>query len=322
MNAQHKILDRHLRNLGLSEDTLPSDLANWKQFIKKVESSFHDYDQGRYLLERSIEISSIEMKERADIIEQERAKSVHSAKMATLGEMAGGIAHEINNPLAIISGKVQNLITLIENPNLTKNLTPNMDMAGRFLKDIKETVNRITKIVNGLRTFSRHEGKESFRPVKVSDLIQDTIALCRERFQSQGIAVEIITPPAEMLVECRPIQISQVLLNLLNNAHDAIKHRDERWIKIDAQEKNGTIELRICDSGKGISNEIKAKIFQPFFTTKPVGEGTGLGLSISYGIVQAHGGTIVATEVDGHTCFIVKLPSKHEGSLINGKFGD
>lgn len=302
----HRILARHLKNLGLS-DKAPPDLSKWQEFIGRIDTILNDYEQGRYLLERSLEISSTEMLERAEMIELERAKSMHAAKMATLGEMAGGIAHEINNPLAVIAMRAQNIRRLLQREVVDKT------MAQKFIDDITETTERIAKIVRGLRAFSRLDDSDPFRLTKISDLVDDTLALCGEKLSGHGIKIDVAPMSKDLAFECHPVQIVQVLLNLVMNSYDAVHNHHERWIKIAATQSDNMIEIRISDSGLAIPLDIRDRIFQPFFTTKPVGEGTGLGLSISHGIIKGHKGGIKLIDVEGHNCFVISVPCLASG---------
>jgi len=221
--------------------------------------------------------------------------------MSSLGEMAGGIAHEINNPLAII-GLSANQIS----EALAK--TPaDLSFAKESAEKIVQTVRRIGKIVKGLRSFSRSGEKDPFSPSHLKQIIDDTLELCRERFNSGGIQLTVDCP-SDLMIPCRAVQISQVFLNLLNNSFDAIADLPSPWIRIQVTESNGYVDIRITDSGAGIPPKIAEKLMAPFFTTKEVGSGTGLGLSISKGIVEDHRGTLEYVSESKHTEFLIRLP--------------
>ncbi len=225
----------------------------------------------------------------------------HSAKMSSLGEMAGGIAHEINNPLSIIQGKSSQLRRLIDSGNFTT------EIARDFLSKIESTTERISKIVKGLRMFSRDTSKVQFTQNSVTQIIEETLVLCGERLHQHGITVTSKIPEDAIIV-CNPTQISQVLLNLLNNAHDAVFKTQYPWIRVEVEKQMDQVLISVIDSGQGISPEIVEKIMQPFFTTKPVGVGTGLGLSISLGIIKAHYGEFKIDLKNPNTCFVIQLP--------------
>jgi signal transduction histidine kinase/putative methionine-R-sulfoxide reductase with GAF domain len=229
-------------------------------------------------------------------------KLLHTSKMSSLGEMSSGIAHEINNPLAIIHGKSHQIRRQIEKGN------PQSSELIKLTHDIDHTVLRISKIIKGLRSFSRDGDQDPFELRSILSLLDDTISFCASRFKHHDIELDFSAVPADLKIHCRPSQISQVLLNLLNNSFDAVQSLSERWIKIGALDETSHISISVTDSGHGIPENIRDKILEPFFTTKEVGKGTGLGLSISLGIIKSHGGTL---EIDGNaknTRFLIRLP--------------
>lgn len=225
----------------------------------------------------------------------------HSAKMASLGEMAGGIAHEINNPLAIISGKASYLRLLIKKENYTPAVFE------EELIKVERTVDRIAKIIRGLRSFSRSSENDPMTSTNFQIILEDTLQLCLEKFRKNNIDVKI-AGSLDQWLECRPSQISQLLMNLLSNSYDAVLPLDEKWIEIKVDRKDQELLISVIDSGKGIAAEIVDRIMQPFFTTKEVGKGTGLGLSISKGIAEDHHGTLVYDRTASNTKFIICLP--------------
>lgn len=238
------------------------------------------------------------------LIRNQEATILESQKMATLGEMASSIAHEINNPLAIIVGNVHLLtrqFSKLEEDETRKTSLEHLDKIGK-------TALRIEKIVKGMRHFSRDASLDDMRVVKVNDLIEDSLTLCHERFRNGNVTLNVkVTCTGE--IYCRDTQISQVILNLLNNSFDAIQSLDDKWVEIIVQEVDSQVEIVITDSGLGIPKEIQQKIFMPFFTTKEIGKGTGLGLSISRGIVESHKGTFKIDQNHPHTRFIIQLPA-------------
>ncbi len=240
-----------------------------------------------------------------DITDRKEYQSllVQSSKMSALGEMAGGIAHEINNPLSAIYGEAEELRDLATQKELDS------ESVAKAASRIEATTERITRIVKGLRSFARDASEEPFLPTPLYQIVEDTLSFCRERFKTQGAKLEVMNIPQTLELDCRPIQISQVLLNLLNNSFDAIQNQAEKEIRIEWQDLGAEIELRVIDNGPGIPKELQQKVFQPFFTTKSIGKGTGLGLSIAQGIVQAHKGTLVVeSNAKGGAVFKLVLP--------------
>lgn len=228
---------------------------------------------------------------------------MQSYKFTALGEMAGNIAHEINNPAAIIEGKAQQLAEILSENPIDK------DLAIRFSQAISEMAVRVIKIVNGLRTMSRKADRDPFTARPVAVLVEETLLLCANKLRKQAVAITTKVDPS-LEIECRPSEISQVLLNLLSNAIDATEAKPDRWIRVEVEEEPDFISILVTDSGYGIPKEIRHRLAEPFFTTKSEGRGTGLGLSISKGFIAGHGGTLVLSEKSENTCFVVRLPRK------------
>lgn len=243
-----------------------------------------------------------EIRQREILIEEQRARMFTSSKMSTLGEMAAGMAHEINNPLMIIKGKADYLRSMFESCEVEP--LKGLDA----LKSVNQTVDRIAQIIRGLKSFARESHGDPMVQVDVNQLIADTLSFCSARFYNHEIRMETRVYPECPSLCCRPAQISQVLLNLLNNAYDAVIGYQEKWVRIDVQPKKKGIEISISDSGDGIPEAVRSKIMQPFFTTKEVGKGTGLGLSISKGIVESHHGRLYLDESSFNTRFVIWLP--------------
>ena len=264
-----------------------------KQIAAKAKCTFSEDGQLIRMVGANWDVTEIRAKE---------LKLLHTSKMSSLGEMSSGIAHEINNPLAIIHGKSHQIRRQIEKGNLEANELI------KLTNDIDQTVLRISKIIKGLRSFSRDGDQDPFELRSVLSLFEDTISFCATRFKHHDIDLDVSGIPADLEIKCRPSQISQVLLNLLNNSFDATQSLTDRWIKVKAWEEPNQISISVTDSGHGIPEGIREKILEPFFTTKEVGKGTGLGLSISLGIIKSHGGTL---EIDGNaenTRFLIHLP--------------
>jgi C4-dicarboxylate-specific signal transduction histidine kinase len=197
-----------------------------------------------------------------------------SYKMASLGEMAGGIAHEVNNPLTIIIGKARQLREMV-----AKDLGDDSKVA-RFAAAIEETSQRIVKIINGLRTISRSADRDPMVETSVASIIEGTLAICASKFKYNEIALSVVGSSSAP-VPCRAAEISQVLLNLISNAADAVEGLPEKWVRIHIRDLAEHVEIGVVDSGAGIQRDLRDRILEPFFTTIDFGKGTGLGLSIS-----------------------------------------
>ncbi len=235
------------------------------------------------------------------LIVEQQAKIFASAKMSSLGEMAGGVAHEINNPLAIIHARSRQLRQYISEPAF------NSEQIFDGLDRIENTVMRIAKIVRGLRSFARNADGDPFVIIPVESVIDDALELCRERFRNNCIDLRF-TAESNVRISCRPTQIAQVLLNLLNNAYDAVEALDSRWVNIQVQEDGAQCRIYVTDSGSGIEHKVRERMMEPFFTTKAVGKGTGLGLSIIRGIIEIHNGRFYYDAAYPNTRFVIEIP--------------
>lgn len=248
----------------------------------------------------------IERKEFEKKIDQMRSQHQHSAKMAALGEMAGGVAHEINTPLGAILLTVSSLRTMIQPLAEAEN---NKETMLQMVDLVEQTTHRIATIVKSLRAFSKDSSDTPFMDAEVQSLVESAISLCSEKFGHLGITLDLNTSSFNGIsIQCRESEIIQVLLSLLNNSRDAVEHFQEKWVKVSCKDLGKDVAFTIEDSGNGIPKEIVEKIFNPFFTSKDIGKGTGLGLSISKGIVDSHGGSIYVDETSKHTTFVVRLP--------------
>lgn len=235
------------------------------------------------------------------MINQIQAKAVQTSKLAVLGELAAGVAHEINNPLLILTS-----VTFVAQQNIEQK---KYDQLPEKLDKIQSTITRISRIVNGLRTYARNGEYDPMMPTNIGDVVIESLELCVESIRYQNITVTFeneLTEPA--IVNCRDTQISQVVLNLISNAKDAVLSLEKKWIRIILRKESNNVVLRVIDSGNGISSDLRDQIFRPFFTTKDVKSGTGLGLSISIEIIKAHQGRLYIDHNLPNTCFTIELP--------------
>lgn len=243
-----------------------------------------------------------EMKELVGRLEATQQQALQNAKFAALGEMASGIAHEINNPLAVIHGLAAQLKEILSK---SESLDPHLFDS---IQTVEKNTNRIASIIKGLRTFSRQIEIDKAESVDLIAILQETLALFSSKFRHDNISVDVKIPDGKIMVRCRTSEISQVMLHLLKNAHDAALEMDDKWISTGIFKEDEKVVFFVEDSGLGISKEFQEKIFHPFFTTKDVGKGIGLGLSISKGIVESHGGRLFNDSSAKHTRFLVELP--------------
>jgi len=234
-------------------------------------------------------------------LELSRQTAAYSAKMAALGEMSSNVAHEVNNPLAAILLRAHRLRMLVARSPL------DLEGVERASADIETTVHRIRRIVDALRTFARDAEHDPMRPEPVARIVADTVELCSERFRHHAIGLRIDPVAPDLYASCRGIQISQILLNLLGNAFDAVENQSQRWVRIQAEGDDREVRISVTDSGPGVPPDLENRIMEPFFTTKEVGKGTGLGLSVSKGIAEVHGGALVLDRASLDTRFILTL---------------
>jgi signal transduction histidine kinase len=255
------------------------------------------------VLEDKVSLRTKELSSAMNQLADNQQLLMQSMKMTALGEMAGGIAHEINTPLAAIS---MNASSLLECENIA-----NEAQARKRLEAILKIVERVSKIIMGLRRFSRSEEGSEKVPTSIRQIVDDTMSLCAEKMKSRSIDVAIDLSSEELTILCHSEQISQVLLNLLNNSLDALTASiapEDRWIKIEVAKKQDSVEISVTDSGNGIAPSTQDRLMQPFFTTKGPGAGTGLGLSISKGIVEQHRGSLRLDRASANTRFVITLP--------------
>jgi signal transduction histidine kinase len=236
-------------------------------------------------------------------LEDQKMKSFYASKMSALGEMAAGIAHEINNPLLVVNGFAFQIGIYLNSNDVDK-----MKKIKNASDNIANTVTRISKIITALRSFSRDANNDPFEKVKLSQLVEDTLEISRSRLAQEKIQILFDGNQLQKDIECRPAALVQVFVNLVSNSIDAIKDQPDRWIRIDVVNNLNEVEIRFTDSGPGIPQDVAEKIMQPFFTTKEIGQGTGLGLSVSHGLIEAHHGDLFYDSKAVNTSFVVRLP--------------
>lgn len=280
-----------------------SEMSERENFVfKEIRAAWQALSaMARRLHEYTNNLESL-VAQRNQELDIQRARAVESARLASLGEMAGGIAHEINNPLSIIHLVSEQQQTLIHQGK------SDIDRIREAFQNIGNTAERIVKIVHGLRSFSRDGDRDPFEIVEVKSLLENTLTLCHQKFIYNRIELSVSYDSPQLTIQCRSVQLSQVILNLLNNAFDAVESALEKWIKVEVKEVNHGVEIRVTDSGTGVPEQYREKIFQPFFTLKDVGKGTGLGLSISRRIMESQGGSLELDLNSPHTSFVVRIP--------------
>jgi C4-dicarboxylate-specific signal transduction histidine kinase len=252
--------------------------------------------------------TTTEMERREQELRDKQEQLVQAGKLATLGELTTGIAHELNNPLNNIGLFVGNVIDQIELGLAEKEKASMV----RDLQRALEQVRKATEIISHLRTFGR-AAPVSLEPVRVNEVIERSLSLMHEQLRLRQIAVELDLEASDAIVLGNPIQLEQVLINLLTNARDALADAPSKVIRVTSAAGPELVSVWFADTGPGIPAELEQRIFDPFFTTKEVGAGTGLGLSITYAIIKEHGGTISVDSAPGDGArFLVELPLARE----------
>lgn len=278
--------------------------------IKKLHQQLEDIsqnntDQKRVSIDRNDEIGNLAKKinETLDALDQKQQLINRNSKLSAVGEMAGSVAHEINNPLTIITGYNARIKTQIESPQ------PNLALIGEYTKKIHATVFRIEKIIKSLRTISRNGEEDPLIPTPIGNIVDDVYFLSQMTLKTKSIVLDVTDIDPQLVINVRSVQISQVLINLINNAVDAVEKMDNPYIKVRSEETPEYIVLAVEDSGT-MTEAVADKVMTPFFTTKEIGKGTGLGLSISKSIIEAHGGQFYLDRKSKTTCFKMMFPKK------------
>jgi C4-dicarboxylate-specific signal transduction histidine kinase len=255
--------------------------------------------------------TSVEVQHREQELRDKQEQLVQAAKLATLGELTTGVAHELNNPLNNIGLFVGNAIDQIQ-----------MGDAGdgqRLLAELgsaMQQVQKATEIISHLRTFGRAAPMNQ-ETLFINEVVERALALMHEQLRDRDVEVRLDLCRDNPVIMGNAIQLEQVFINVLSNARDALTDCPEKIIFVSCQVQGGIVEVVFRDTGPGIPAGLEERIFDPFFTTKEVGRGTGLGLSIAYGIIKEHQGTISLINRPGQgAAFLIQLP------LVRGREGD
>ncbi len=221
------------------------------------------------------------------IIREQKENLEASSRFANFGEMAAGVAHEINNPLAMI---------VLNNTLALKYLAKqelDIPKIGSLIKKNDDVVKRIAKIVSALKSLARNTENDPMEQTTLYDVVDDALEFCSGLLEPNDITFRVKYNGLETeFIFCRKVQISQVIVNLIGNSKDAIEMLEDRWIEVEAVKMGSSVFIHITDSGKGVPEEIQETIFTPMFTTKEVGKGTGLGLSLSKNFLLQHNGDL------------------------------
>lgn len=252
------------------------------------------------------------LKNAQQTIMEQQARLAVASKFSALGELAANITHEINNPLGVILGRCEMLIGALQTEQL------DYKSVLKMVEGIEITAKRIEKIIKSMRNFAIASESDPYELVNLGTLINETMEFVFQRFKNAGVQLSVTPIDNSILIECHDTEVSQILLNLLNNAFDAVKKLDEKWVRVEVIDLVDKVEIGVVDSGKGIPAAIRDKLFDPFFSTKEKQYGTGLGLSISKGFARNHFASLDVDNLSKNTRFCLIIPKKHEASPLKG----
>lgn len=266
------------------------------------------------IIEETAEERTAELKVSQNLVLAQQNTLIASAKNAALGEMAGQAAHEINTPLGALLLTAQSMQAKIADDPIDRTFL------NQQLNLILVITARIARIINSMRKLAGHGGNEPLADVNIQQLVADTILLCESRFKKGSILFEVLYKEVgNQSLQCRANEVSQVLINFLNNAHDAVRDQadlERRWVRLVVSVTGGRVLFRVEDGGPGISDENCRKLFQASFTTKSLDHGTGFGLPISQKIAERNQGRIFLDSSCPDTAFVLELPQKQSEALV------
>jgi C4-dicarboxylate-specific signal transduction histidine kinase len=300
--------------------TFQKDSVKWIHFKNFFQSTLRDFTSKVYFLSLSgfnyqIRVVPSECSEAvnfyvADITElrkierellQLKAEQAQRSRLASLGEMAAAIAHEVNNPLAIIQTLTERVQRKLRSDE------PSIQEITKLNDEIIQTTQRVAQIIKTLGVFSRDASKEGFQEFSLKKAIDDLLTFTGEKIKKMGIVLKL-SVPEDIFLQGRLVEVEQVFLNLLSNSIHALKGEPIKWISIAAIEESGFVFIRFIDSGPGLSPQAAQRLFQPFYTTKSPGEGAGISLSVSAKIISQHDGELNLDTNSHNTCFCIRMP--------------
>ncbi|MDC7224566.1 MAG: ATP-binding protein, partial [Spirochaetales bacterium] len=337
------LLERGIRNVSTGKwEELRINNSHVRE-IRYLSTSFNSMQSSLQKRTSQLEQSNRELQQANDNLKKTQTQLIHSEKMASIGQLAAGVAHEINNPTGFI---ITNLSTMTEYWEVYDRLVDDLNRlmeawksdakeeAEETIKRVKELMEeedrdfikedaalllresadgarRIKEIVLGLKNFARPD-RSDMKPGNMNDAIEDALKLTWNEIKYKCEVSKNLNPLPD--IPCRTDQLTQVIVNLLINGGHAIEEHGK--ITIESYREGDRIVVKVSDTGVGIPEENLGKLFDPFFTTKEIGKGTGLGLAISHGIIEDHGGEITAeNNPDGGCCFTIELPLEQQNGL-------
>lgn len=254
---------------------------------------------------------SVELAQLLGVVENQKKYMLENSKMAQLGEMAGGIAQEIGQPMSVLRDYAGRMRQEVEESKEKKDGNFDMGIVASSVTIIQETINNIAKIIEIMRYQSRSGIGDPFENHDLVQIVEDSTIYFKEKFRHKSIKLEIHGKKKENVIECQSVNISQVIINLLNNCHVALQNLDEKWVRIEINDYDEDyVEILVHDSGPGIDSEKRDLIFKPFYTNWAAYPALGVGLSTCKQILGEHKGSISLSTKFKNTCFSIILPKK------------
>lgn len=273
--------------------------------MDQVENGQHD------ILIQVMDVTQVKQREsfiaeKQREIDQEREHSFNKERLVSLGELSSSVAHEINNPLAILSMNYK----MIDKMMIKKGIMfPELH---ELIVEGRQTIERMIALISSVKNLARNPEHDSFSNFPLSVILNDVFPVLKAQAHTEGVEIrfDLSQPGMSVPIKCLRILLGQVFVNLINNSFYELKKHKEKWVEIKTKVVQDFLEISVTDSGNGIPLHIRDKIFLPFYTTKNIGEGTGLGLSTVHKIITNHRGKIRVDESNPHTSFIISIPLK------------
>ena len=306
MAAKQRFALDHFSNTEESQIKVGDEITDLNSHARLLVKGIEDGQKQMKLL--NLNLQEI-VQTQVDEIIGHKQKLADSQRLVDIGVMAAGIAHEINNPLAIIKGNVDQIIR-IEAKNKEALTSPeDSQKIGKALQTISKTCSRIHKIVNMMRQLSREAHRDPFLEEDIVALVEEVAEFCEARMGKENIKWQSDFKGASKLLSCQKVGIFQILVNLISNAIDAIvdSNTQGRWIKVSLVDQNDHLAIVVSNGGPTISEDVRKKIMTPFFTTKDPSKGTGLGLALCNRIADAHGAKFYLDSEAENTSFVLEF---------------
>jgi signal transduction histidine kinase len=292
-----------------TKDEIGTLASSFNRMIVSLQESREKIEEYNRTLERKVKERTAELENALKSLKETQVQLIQVEKMAAVGQLAAGVAHELNNPLGGILGYSQFALEKIRQKQASQLGSQDVADLLQYLQDIEQQTKRCRSIIQNLLKFSRSSLKEEFEPTDLNEVVRETLTFTRHQVERSKVKLVQNLKEDLPLISGHTSQLQQVFTNLILNAVQSMPQGGSLTITTAVAPDEDRVLVSFADTGEGIPRENLDKIFEPFFSTKKVGEGTGLGLSVSYGLIRNHGGEIrVASQLDRGTVFTVALP--------------